>query len=55
MEENGRDYPHKRERISPPSAMIWLDKTGHVDRVQHHLTNSFNFFIFSQSTLTVIS
>ena len=36
--ENRRDYPHKGERISPPSAMMWLDKIGHVDRVQHRLT-----------------
>ena len=32
---NRRDYPHKGERIGPPSAMTWLDKIGHVERVQH--------------------
>ena len=42
--ENRRDYPHKGERISPPSAMTWLDKTSHVHRVQHHLASTTDTF-----------
>ena len=41
--ENRRDYPHKGKRISPPSAMTWLDKTSHVHRVQHHLASTRNW------------